>query len=286
MIYRGGVALAMSNIEIIELSDRRKADAEEWQRYDRGAAMASLYHGIEWRKILQLSFGHRSYYLMARHEGAIRGVLPLVEMQSILFGHFFVSLPFLNYGGIVADGPEYSAALAAAAAKLTTERGGTHLELRQELAQPALSGTRWMVRHHKAALVVHLEIDPAAHWSKLSSRLRGKVRKAEKSGASFSLAGEERLEDFYKVFAINMRDLGTPVHSRSFFRNIFALAGNAKVLLVHRNGEPVAAAIALARGTRVELPWICSNYEQSGANVNDTCTGMPSSGPTDRVPRN
>ncbi len=260
---------AMSNFEIIKLSDERKADSEEWQSYARGAAMASLYHRIEWKNILQLSFGHRCHYLMARHEGAIRGLLPLVEMRSVLFGHFFVSLPFLNYGGIVADDPEYSAALATAAAKLTTERGGTHLELRQEVAQPNLNGNRWIMRNHKAALVVQLKRDPAAHWSKLSSRLRGKVRKAEKLGASFSLAGEEFLEEFYKVFAINMRNLGTPVHSRSFFQNIFALAGNARLLIVRRNGEPVAAALALARGTKVELPWICSDYRHSGANVNE-----------------
>ena len=32
------------------------------------------------------------------------GVLPLVLFRSRLFGRFVVSLPFLNYGGVVADG--------------------------------------------------------------------------------------------------------------------------------------------------------------------------------------
>ena len=33
----------------------------------------------------------------------IVGALPLVEFRSRLFGTFAVSLPFVNYGGIVAD---------------------------------------------------------------------------------------------------------------------------------------------------------------------------------------
>jgi serine/alanine adding enzyme len=257
----------MKQFEIVELGQAGRE--EEWQAYISRAPNASMYHALEWRDILQRTFGHRAWYLMARDAGGTRGVLPLVEMQSALFGHFFVSLPFVNYGGILADTPECELALAAAAVDLAAKVGVKHIELRQSFAAANWAQTGWKLRQHKAALVIPLAGDPETHWSGLGSRLRGKVRKAAKSETIFSVSGAEGLEDFYHVFGLNMRDLGTPVYSPRFFQNVFHFAKDASVLLVHREGRPVAGAIALRSGGRLELPWICSDYSQSTFHVNE-----------------
>jgi FemAB-related protein (PEP-CTERM system-associated) len=257
----------MKHFEIVETTTARHE--AEWQTYIQSSPRASIYHGLEWRDVLQRAFGHRSCYLMVRDDGRTRGVLPLVEMRSSLFGHFFVSLPFLDYGGIVADAPEYEALLAAAAADLAAKRAAHHIELRQPFAAARGLEAEWKLRQHKAALAIPLNVDPNTHWSALSSRLRGKVRKAEKSGAVFSVGAAEELDDFYRVFGLNMRDLGTPVYSPTLFRNVMQFAKDAVVLLVRRDGRPAAGAIALRRGDRVELPWICSDYSQSSFSVNE-----------------
>lgn len=258
--------IVMKRFEIIELA--RAGLEHEWQTYVGSTPRASLYHTLEWRKIL-CAFGHRSWYLMARSEGTTRGVLPLVEMQSSLFGHFFVSLPFVNYGGILADTSECETALATAAADLAGKRGASHVELRQSFAAASWVQSRWRLRKHKAALVIPLDANPEVHWFRLSSRLRGKVRKAEKSGATFSVGTADALADFYRVFGRNMRDLGTPVYSPAFFKNIICITKDAAILLVYRTGRPVAGAFALRHGDRVELPWICSDYSQSSYYVNE-----------------
>jgi len=257
----------MKRFEIVELTDAvREA---EWQAYVESAPRASLYHALAWRDVLQRAFGHRSWYLMAQDDAKTRGVLPLVEMKSSLFGHFFVSLPFLDYGGILADTPECEAALATAAADLAAKRGAHHIELRQSLAAARRAEEGWKLRQHKAALVIPLNVDADMHWSALNSRLRGKVRKAAKSGATFSVGAVEQLDEFYRVFCLNMRDLGTPVYSRAFFQNVLRFANDAAILLVRQHGRPAAGAIALRRGQLVELPWICSDYSQSLFYVNE-----------------
>jgi serine/alanine adding enzyme len=253
-----------------EVNELASADQEkQWQRYVHSCPNASLYHKLEWRDIVVRTFGHRSRYLMAVQNRAVTGVLPLVEMQSHLFGHSMVSLPFVNYGGIVADTPECEAALAAAAIDIASRAGTRYVELRQPFAAASWAEQKWKVRRHKAALVICLEAEPCAMWTSLSSRLRGKVRKAEKSGAVFCTGLAELLKDFYQVFALNMRDLGTPVHSLIFFENILRYANNATVLLVRREKRPVAAAIALRDHDRIELPWICSDYSQTSYYVNE-----------------
>jgi FemAB-related protein (PEP-CTERM system-associated) len=257
----------MNHFEIVELANAERES--EWQTYVERAPHASLYHALEWRDVLRRAFGHRSWYLMVKDAGKTRGVLPLVEMKSTLFGHFFVSLPFLDYGGILADAPEYEAALAGAAADLAMKRGAHHIELRQSFAAARCAEGRWKLRQHKAALIIPLNVDADTLWSGLHSRLRGKVRKAEKSGATFSVGTVEELDRFYRVFSRNMRDLGTPVYSPAFFQNVLRFAKDAAVLLVHHQGQPAAGAIALRRGELVELPWICSDYSQSSFNVNE-----------------
>jgi len=257
----------MQNLEVVDLSQTGCED--EWQAYVDSVPGASQYLALDWREISQRTFGHRSWYLMARDSGRVRGVLPIVEMQSSLFGHFFVSLPFLDSGGILADTPECEAALATAAADLAVKRGARHIELRQPGAAANLTDAGWTLRQHKAALVVNLSANQEKIWSDLSSRLRGKIRKAAKSGAVFSVEGSEALGDFYRVFGLNMRDLGTPVYSPAFFQNILRSAKDAVILLVRRQGRAVAGAIALRRGERIELPWICSDYAQASHQVNE-----------------
>lgn len=257
----------MQHLEVVDLALTGRVD--EWQAYVESAPGASRYHALEWREISQRSFGHRSWYLMVRDGGRVRGVLPIVEIKSALFGHFFVSLPFLDSGGILADTPDCEMALATTAAALAMKRGARHIELRQRSASPGLTNAGWAVRQHKAALVIDLRPDRERIWSGLSSRLRGKVRKAEKSGAVFSVEGVEALGEFYRVFGLNMRNLGTPVYSPDFFRNIFRSAKDAALLLVRLEGRAVAGALALRCGGRIELPWICSDYAHASRHVNE-----------------
>jgi FemAB-related protein (PEP-CTERM system-associated) len=237
-----------------------------WRDYLRRNQGASLYHRLEVKQVVEQTFGHRCHYLMACANGEVRGVLPLVEMRSRLFGHFLVSLPFFDYGGILAEDAWAQQALAEAAIAKAMQTGASHIELRQtgplELA--------WTARQHKVALVLPLAGDPDPHWQGLSSRLRGKVRKAQKAGAQFSVHGAEALPAFYGVFAKNMRDLGTPVYPRRLFAKVFDVLGDAvRLFLVQLDGRPAAGAIGLSHEGRLELPWICSDYACSKNYVNE-----------------
>ena len=190
-------------------------------------------------------------------------------MRSRLFGHFLVSLPFVNYGGVLAGRADVETELARAAVALAGRTGASHIEFRQS-APLTGAGPEWTVRQHKAALVVRLTTDTKPLWEGLSSRLRGKVRKAEKNGAAFQVGGRDLLDEFYGLYALNMRDLGTPVYDRKFFANVVEVLGDCvRLLLVRRQGVPAAAALALRHSRNMQLPWICQNYAESSFNVNE-----------------
>ena len=88
----------------------------------------SVYHLAAWAGVIHRVFGHRTRFLAARRERLV-GVLPLVLFHSPLFGRFAVSMPFVNYGGIVADSDEAREALLAAAVAHVRAAGSTYLEL-------------------------------------------------------------------------------------------------------------------------------------------------------------
>jgi len=56
-----------------------------------------------WLTVLEHGLRHEPYVLEAVEGGELRGLLPLALVDSRLFGRFLVSLPYLNYGGIVSD---------------------------------------------------------------------------------------------------------------------------------------------------------------------------------------
>jgi len=77
-------------------------DRALWNAFVLGRPEGTFFHRAEWSDVVGDSFGHRPHYLLAERAGTITGVLPLVEMRSLLFGRALVSTPFCVYGGILA----------------------------------------------------------------------------------------------------------------------------------------------------------------------------------------
>jgi GNAT superfamily N-acetyltransferase len=96
----------------------------EWDSFVRQQRDWTHFHLLGWRAVIERTFGHECIYLAARDEsGSLRGVLPLVRVRSVVFGHYLVSMPFVNYGGVLADDPEVARALLGAAEKWLRDRG-------------------------------------------------------------------------------------------------------------------------------------------------------------------
>jgi serine/alanine adding enzyme len=234
------------------------ADREAWDEYVESRPAATGYHRWAWRHVFEDAFGHDSVYLAARDEGGICGILPLVKFRSLLFGRFLVSLPFVNYGGVVADDEEAARALLDAAIAEAGAHGAKHIELRHMARHfPALP-----VRQHKVQMRLALPATAAAAWQALDNKVRNQVRKAEKCGLTAAAGGLELVDDFYAVFARNMRDLGTPVYTRRLFEALLRhFPADVSVHVVRLGAAPVAAGILVGYRETVENIWASSLRE-------------------------
>jgi FemAB-related protein (PEP-CTERM system-associated) len=234
--------------------------AADWDQFVAAEPTASGYHEWAWRGVFTRAFGHEAIYLSARSGGRIHGVLPLVLIDSWMFGRSLISLPFLNYGGVVAAGERAAAALLERAAAIAAERRCRHLELRHVQQRfPQLP-----CKQHKVGMWLNLGTDVPAVWEGLDRKVRNQIRKAQKSGLTTAIGGVELLDEFYGVFARNMRDLGTPVYARVFFEDVLmTFPGRARIHVVRLGPRTVAAGITFQTRRTVEVPWASSLREHN-----------------------
>lgn len=232
----------------------------------RNAPMLA-YHPA-WMRILGSGLGHQGCYLEARSGGTTTGVLPLAFVSTRWFGRFLVSLPYLNYGGVVADDDAAAARLIDEAVARAVSLDARYLELRgvAERTHPALA------QKSTAKVVMWLDLPGSAEalWKGFKPEIRNQIRKAEKSGATAVWGRDELLDDFYDVFAVNMRDLGTPVFGKRLFAAILAgLPSQAELCVVRIDNQPVAGAVLLHGDGFTEVP-----SASSLRAYNKTCANM------------
>jgi len=229
-----------------------EGDPRCWDEYVHRTDQASLYHLYAWRRVIEDTFAHSGVYLSAVEDSRVVGVLPLVEMKSRMFGHMLVSIPFFNYGGVCGDTDDIRRSLLDAAIAVARDRKVDFMELRHD--------DDWDQglprKTTKVAMRRDLPASPDELWKALGSKLRNQVQRPRKEGMTTVIGREDQLDAFYDVFAANMRDLGTPVYPKVFFRNILETFPDRTWISTVYSGKTVVASGFLAGfKDRLEIPW-------------------------------
>jgi len=208
----------------------------EWDAFVERQGGWTHFHRYGWREVMRTALGHETHYLAARRDGALSGILPLVRVRSALFGHYLVSMPFVNYGGPLGD-QEGICAVAAEASRIADASGVKLLELRSARELPL----DMPVSHRKVTVVLELPADADALMKGFPAKLRSQVRRPEKEGVTYAF-GADQVAPFHSVFAHHMRDLGTPSQGRGLFESIArSFPEDAWFGCAWLGGKPIAA---------------------------------------------
>lgn len=257
-------------MHIVNTETDRTVTEEAWNAYLFAHGSGSLYAMAQWGALVREVYGHRDIRLTAleRRHGAdeVVGVLPLVAMRSRIFGHKLVSMPYVDMAGVVADTPEVEQALVKRALEIGRETGSRCVEVRQAGTLESFDGKETLdmgagvytltVARDKARMVLSLPASSEELWSSFKSKLRNQISRGTRDGLSARVGGDELVTPFYTVFAENMRDLGSPVHSKKLFHRVMErFSGKANIILVEKEGEPVSAAMVCSFGKALQNPW-------------------------------
>lgn len=218
---------------------------------------------------------------------ALVGLLPLVHLKHFLFGNSLISMPFFDLGGILADDEETERALLLYAIKLGHQLRATTIELRHAQPLSCLNATNSSsptnpmnpsnptnpvpvaTRSHKVRMPLDLLWSSEQLMTRLKPRLRTKIRKSLRENFKSQIGGFEFLNDFYEVFSRNMRDLGSPVHSKRLMQHVLQeFPDKAKIVMVYRAHQPMACSLVIGFGRSLESPWVSSMRKFSHLNPN------------------
>jgi len=249
-------------VQLLKSPGQRK----HWDDYVSQARDATHYHQVGWKDVIERSFGHRACYWMAQDErGEIQGVFPLIHLRSLFFGSFMVSLPYFNYGGVCATNSAARKVLVDAAIGWAQKQRAEHIEMRHDTITHDID---LPFKNSKVSMRLDLPSEGEL-WTSFNAKLRSQIRRPMKDGLVGRVGREEELDAFYKVFSRNMRDLGTPVYSKSFFRNILqTFSENVWIVTVYNKNIPVASGVLIGFRDTLEIPWASSLREYNSLSPN------------------
>jgi FemAB-related protein (PEP-CTERM system-associated) len=211
---------------------------DRWNAYVAENASASFFHRAEWQQILEQAFGHRTHFLCVREENTLRGLLPLAQVKSFLFGNNLSSLPFCVYGGIVADNDQAEEALRTAACDLARELKVDALELRNQ--SPSTSG--WPSKDLYFTFKKTIDPDDDVNLKAIPNRQRAMIRKGAKAGLESEWDSDWKR--IYQVYSESVRNLGTPVFSKKYMRLLMEVFGDdCSVLMITHEGRDIAGVM-------------------------------------------
>lgn len=249
---------------VSEFSD---SDAAAWDSYVDRHTEGTLYHKAGWTGIIQKVLGQIPCYLKAQDsQGKIVGILPLVNLKSVIFGNFLVSMPYFNYGGALADSDEIASALVSASTNIADKLNVSHVQYR---CSSECMPEAFPVATHKVNMILDLPESQDALGKSIGSKRRSQIKRPIREGVTHKIGGEELVDDFYEVFCINMRDLGTPVYSKKLFESIFEIfPDSTKICVVYWEGKPVSTGFLMHYNGKLEIPWASTVRYANRISVN------------------
>ena len=227
-------------------------------------AGAEPFHLPAWSLGAERGCGQRAHYLLAEDGRGIRGVLPLTDVRSPLFGSALVSAGFGVGGGVVGDATE---ALAGAAVDLARRIGVQSLELR---GGPIPSG--WHAREGTyAGFARDLPGQEEEILKAIPRKQRAEVRRAQTLGLDVRVGrSEQDLADHYRVYSESLRNLGTPVFPRALFRAMLDSFGEqADILTVSKDGRSIASVLSFYFNGSVYPYWGGGTAEARALRANE-----------------
>ena len=231
------------------------ADDELWNGFiSKSNEFITIGHNPSICRVLNRSFGYDANYQVILEEEKIIGVFPSMKDKEKL-----ISIPHFSYGDIL-------------------------LENKKELLstiKSELYGDSYFIRSfqkygdffesNKVISFINLHNSEDEQWKHWKSKLRSQIKKGLKNnfviknGSSISL-----LEDFYSVYTVNMKDLGSPVLPKIFFENLlkFYEYGGLNIVCVYKDSKVVGAGFVIEYQGFSEVCWASTIRYYNKFNVN------------------
>ena len=212
-----------------------------WDAFVRSCPDATFFHLAGWQKVIEESFGIKTWFYYVQQDVQIQGVLPLAEIKSRLFGHSLGAMPFCVYGGVAAIDDGARVLLDEAADQLARELGVGHLEYRgMHRAHP--DDPSWHTKELYVTFRKEISADDEANMNAIPRKQRAMVRKGIKLGLKGVV--ENNVDRMFEAYANSVLRLGTPVFPKKYFAKLQQVFGKeCEVRSIYTSDDRLVASV-------------------------------------------
>jgi FemAB-related protein (PEP-CTERM system-associated) len=249
----------MPDVNILSLQDE-----EQWNSYVENHPSATPYHRTAWKNSVEQGYQHKCYYWVAKNDdNKVVGVLPTTWIKTPFSTGSLCALPYCDVGGILADNEKIEVDLLDTALKFCQKNKIKTFDNRSSMPSKLTFDDTSEISKPKVRMLMPFPENSEALFSNFKSKLRSQIRKSEKNGLTASTGRDvKHLDGFYQVFTRNMRDLGSPVHSKKWFEQIVEqYADNMIIANVYSENIVVGAGIVLFNKGKACIPWASTNAD-------------------------
>lgn len=224
----------------VRIRSLTEADRKRWDDFVLAHPQGTFFHKAGWKSVVEQSFHYVTCYNFAERDGVVTGVLPLVLVASPLFGKALISTAFCVYGGPLAIDADSEEALRRCAVAEMDRLGADRLEFR--LRQR--TETDWLkISDRYATFRRPIDADPERNLAAIPRKQRAVLRKSLNGG--LTVERNHDVNRMHRVYAESVRNLGSPVFPRRYFRALLDEFGEAaEILIVLDRGAPVASVLS------------------------------------------
>lgn len=243
---------------------------EEWQDFVRAIPTATFYHTLEWKRVIQRTFGFVPAYLTVRDQGRIVGVCPgFITAVGRL--RIYASLPNSDYGGPIFNSDYLTEGIQSLRDFLRgycVDKGISYVKIcfQGSVPGPFLEMPFTFIDRGKGIAEMDLKATPSeVVWQEMKGGARQKIRRFEREGFKVEeVSSSSGLKEFYSLYHDNMMYVRAPAYPYRFFQNMWNVIPSDEFHVWLVDGKSVlGGAACFVFGKTVYLVYIGINRELS-----------------------
>jgi FemAB-related protein (PEP-CTERM system-associated) len=212
-----------------------------WDQYVLAHEAGTFHHLLGWRRVIERSYPHEPHYLYSERAEKLTGVLPLFAVRGRLFAKALVSVPVGVSGGVIADDDESAEILRQGARALAEREGLEYVEYKSEKKRFADLATKDQLY---VTFRQELFPDREKQLQAIPRKTRAVIREGERAHLR-SQFNRDDLEAFYDLYALSLRNLGTPMFPKALFSaSLEELPQTCDILTLRQTGRIIGCVMS------------------------------------------
>lgn len=208
---------ALHRLSFMNLHIINPVDHPDWDSLLPTSGQASFFHTAGWARVLSQTYGYKARYFTITDNGLIVGLMPVMEIKSLLTGKRGVSLPFTDACVPLAEDRETFALLLKESVAFGRQAGWKHLEFR--------GAKSWMPPGPASSMHLVHALELSADEMEVSARfkpnVRRNIRKSKKEGVKVRLMHSlGAMAAYYRLHCGTRRYHGLPPQPWLFFKKM------------------------------------------------------------------